>query len=97
MPSLAGDEQRTGGDFRHAQRGWGAHAGQKDCPVLTISGQPLINCVMADVPKIAAKKQAPPDAPRWVKVFGLVFAVLVALFIALHLGGHGLGNHMHGH
>ena len=40
---------------------------------------------------------APPGAPRWVKVAGLVVAVIVALVVALLLTGrfgeHGPGRH----
>ncbi len=37
-----------------------------------------------------------PGAPRWVKVFGIVFIVLVLLFVArMFIGGgkHGPGRH----
>lgn len=36
---------------------------------------------------------SPPAAPRWVKVFGVVFVVLVLLVVILHLTGNGLGGH----
>jgi hypothetical protein len=51
---------------------------------------------MAQSPE-SEHRNGTPDTPRWVKVFGLVFALLVVLFIALHLTGRGLGGHLHGH
>lgn len=33
------------------------------------------------------------DAPRWVKVFGIIALILGLLFVILHLTGHGLGGH----
>jgi hypothetical protein len=52
---------------------------------------------MAELPESSDRNGAFPDAPRWVKVFGVVFAILVLLFVGLHLTGHSLGGHMHGH
>ena len=37
--------------------------------------------------------QTPPNVPRWVKVFGIIFIVLVLLFVILHLMGLGFGGH----
>jgi hypothetical protein len=39
--------------------------------------------------------EAPPGAPRWVKVFGIVAIVLVLLFAGLHLTGNA-PTHMSG-
>lgn len=36
---------------------------------------------------------APPPAPRWVKVLGLIAVVLVVVFAILHLAGRGLEGH----
>jgi hypothetical protein len=35
------------------------------------------------------------QAPRWVKVFGVVGIVMILLFVILHGAGLGLGGHMH--
>ena len=36
---------------------------------------------------------SPPPAPRWVKVWGIIFLVFVLLFAVVHLTGHGPGGH----
>jgi hypothetical protein len=38
-------------------------------------------------------RRSPPGAPRWAKVFGIIFIVLVALLVILHLTGHSPGGH----
>jgi hypothetical protein len=49
-------------------------------------------------PADAGGPPAPPGAPRWVKVFGIVAAVVVLLFLILLLtgGDHGPGRHLKG-
>lgn len=37
------------------------------------------------------------SAPRWVKIFGIVFAILVLLFVVKHLAGGGFRGHMPAH
>lgn len=37
------------------------------------------------------------SAPRWVKVFGIVFAILALLFVVKHLAGGGFQGHMPAH
>lgn len=45
----------------------------------------------------------PPDqgdetsAPRWVKMFGIIFAILALLFVVKHLAGGGFQGHMPAH
>ncbi len=34
------------------------------------------------------------EAPRWVRVFGLVATVLVVLFVIAHLAGGGFRHHL---
>ncbi len=45
----------------------------------------------------AGEPPAPPGAPRWVKVFGIVVAVVALLFVLLLFAGggsHGPGRHL---
>lgn len=37
------------------------------------------------------------NTPRWVKMFGVIFAVLLALFVVKHLAGGGFQGHMPAH
>ena len=37
---------------------------------------------------------APPDMPRWVKIFGIILFVLVVAVVAMHLMGVDFGSHM---
>jgi hypothetical protein len=41
-------------------------------------------------------REAPPGAPRWVKISGAVALAVVVLFLVLHLTGSGMGPGMHG-
>ena len=34
------------------------------------------------------------STPRWVKVFGIIFAILAVLFVVKHLAGGGFQGHM---
>lgn len=38
-----------------------------------------------------SERGSAPSAPRWVKVFGIIFIVLVLAFVILHLTGNSLG------
>ena len=35
---------------------------------------------------------SPPDTPRWVKVFVIIFIVLILAVVILHLTGNSLGG-----
>ncbi len=51
---------------------------------------------MADPPPYPDSNSDTGDdtrAPRWVKVFGIIFLVLVLLFVILHLTGGGFRDH----
>lgn len=39
------------------------------------------------------EQDAPPPAPRWVKVFLVVLGILLLSVIILHLTGHRVGGH----
>ena len=39
-----------------------------------------------------SERGSAPSAPRWVKVFGIIFIVLVLAFVILHLTGNSLGG-----
>jgi hypothetical protein len=39
--------------------------------------------------------QTPPDVPRWVKVFGIIFLVLILIVVGAHLAGFDFGSTMH--
>ena len=43
----------------------------------------------------ASGRESTTSAPRWVKVFGIVFIVAVLLLVIMLLAGHGPGRHMH--
>ena len=62
---------------------------------------------MADLPPypdsngdigVGPDRESTTSAPRWVKVFGIIFVVMVLLFVILHLtrGPHHPGRHMPG-
>ena len=38
--------------------------------------------------------QTPPNMPRWVKMFGIIFIFLVLAVVVLHLTGFNFGDHM---
>ncbi len=38
-------------------------------------------------------RESPPNTPRWVKVFIIIFIILVTVFVILHLMGLGFGDH----
>ena len=38
--------------------------------------------------------QTPPEMPRWVKVFGIIFIVLILIVLGAHLAGFNFGGHM---
>jgi hypothetical protein len=40
-------------------------------------------------------RESTTRAPRWAKVFGIVFIVVVLLLVIMLLTGHGPGRHMH--
>ena len=37
---------------------------------------------------------SPPNTPRWVKVFVIIFIVLILAVVILHLTGNSLGGHI---
>jgi ABC-type transporter Mla subunit MlaD len=43
-------------------------------------------------PDAGPNRGSTTGAPRWVKVFGIIFIVLVLVFVILHLTGNSLGG-----
>jgi hypothetical protein len=36
----------------------------------------------------------PPETPRWVKMFAVVFIILILVVVGMHLVGFNFGGHM---